>query len=92
MKVKEAVMEVKEFIELTDNIDFVECSPEFVACKNVILNMKTLETQPFNPTIVITNKVNAEYIPFNPSMKNDFVDNFMTDVTCRKQRIRTTYL
>ncbi|MBR0491176.1 MAG: hypothetical protein IJJ82_03910 [Clostridia bacterium] len=89
---KRAREEVKEFIELTDNIDFVECSPEFVACKNVILNMKTLETQPFNPTIVITNKVNAEYIPFNPSMKNDFVDNFMTDVTCRKQRIRTTYL
>lgn len=73
--------EITEFIAVAPGIGRIENNSEFLACKNGILNFKTLEKQDFNSNIILTHKINADYIPFDTSMSNTFVDNFMSQVT-----------
>ncbi len=73
--------EVTEYIAVAPNINKNENNSEFLACKNGILNYRTLEMQDFNSDIILTHKINADYIPFDTSMTNSFVDTFMSQVT-----------
>lgn len=73
--------EVTEYIAVAKDINRIENNSEFLACKNGILNYRTLEMQDFNSNIILTHKINADYIPFDTSMTNSFVDTFMSQVT-----------
>ena len=81
------VTEVVDYISRDKNIKAVESEYNFIAFKNGILNIITREFMPFTPDIVITCRVNAEYVPYDSSMSNPTVDTFMGDITCHDEEL-----
>lgn len=65
----------------------IESEYNFIAFKNGILNIITMEFIPFTPDIVITSRVNAEYAPYDSSMTNPTVDKYFDDVTCHDMEL-----
>jgi putative DNA primase/helicase len=56
-----------------------------IAFKNGIYNILDDSFTPFNPEIVITNKIPHDY---NPAAKSDLVDTILNNVSCGDERIR----
>ena len=65
----------------------LESEYNFIAFKNGILNIITREFIPFTPDIVITSRVNADYVPYDSSIPNPIVDKFFDDVTCHDKEL-----
>ena len=62
-----------------------ESSFEFIAFTNGILNILTMNFIPFTPDIIVTSRVNAEYVPYDISSTNPLVDKFFDDITCHNK-------
>lgn len=65
----------------------LESEYNFIAFRNGILNIITREFMPFTPDIVITSRVNADYVPYDSSISNPIVDKFFDDVTCHDKEL-----
>lgn len=60
----------------------VESGFEFIAFNNGVLNIVTLNFMEFTPDIIITSRVNADYVEHDESSSNPVVDKFFSDITC----------
>lgn len=56
-----------------------------IAFRNGIYNIDTNSLEPFNPEIVITNKIPWNY---NPDAKSDLVDSMLDRLSCNDKDIR----
>lgn len=81
------IEEVLGYLSRNNKIKAVESEYNFIAFKNGILNIITMEFMPFTPDIVITCRVNAEYVPYDSSMNNPTVDKYFDDVTCHDKEL-----
>lgn len=81
------IEEVLGYLSRNKKIKAVESEYNFIAFKNGILNIITTEFMPFTPDIVITSRVNAEYVPYDSSMTNPTVDKYFDDVTCHDKEL-----
>lgn len=70
-------------ILIRDNTDV--STPNLIAFKNGIFNMVTGKLEPFNPSVVITNRIPWDYIP---GAYNESVDTVLNNVSCKDQQIR----
>lgn len=84
MKAQQRV-EVLKYLDLIclDNVTPAEAN--FIAFNNGILDLTTGELQPFDPEIVITNKIPWDY---NPSSYSKVLDKTLDKIACHDKAIR----
>lgn len=63
----------------------VPVSPKFIAFRNGILNIRTMELLPFSPEYVITNKIPWDY---NPKAYDADADSVLNKISCNDSDIR----
>ena len=65
----------------------VESAFEFIAFNNGVLNIITMNFIGFTPDIIITSKVNANYVEYDENVSNSVVDKFFSDITCQNKEL-----
>lgn len=63
----------------------VESDYRFIAFNNGILNIVTMNFMAFTPNIIVTSRVNIDYLPYDNSVFNSIVDKFFGDITCHNK-------
>ena len=79
--------EVIKYLEvmIPDNND-TEADAKFIAFRNGILNIYTMELLPFSPEYAITNKIPWD---FNPNAYDQILDNALNQWSCGDKEIRS---
>lgn len=65
----------------------VESSYNYIAFNNGVLNLITMNFMDFTPDIIITSRVNADYVKYDESSSNFVVDKFFSDITCQNKEL-----
>lgn len=65
----------------------VESGFEFISFNNGVLNVITMQFMEFTPDIIITSRVNADYVEYDESSSNPVVDKFFSDITCQNEEV-----
>jgi putative DNA primase/helicase len=76
--------EVLSYLDILVRENSKLASAEYIAFKNGIYNVITKELTPFDPEIIITNKINYNY---NPSAECEIVDNTFRKLACGDEDI-----
>lgn len=78
--------EVLEYINswISENVPMVDA--QYIAFKNGILDIDTMELLPFDPKYTITNYINYNY---NPNAYSELVDNTLNKLSCDDIQIRS---
>ena len=71
-------------IMIRDNADV--STPDLIAFRNGVYNIRTDELLPFNPAFVITNKIPWDY---NANAASDSVDTVLNNISCDDAAIRS---
>lgn len=77
--------EVLSYIDLIVNENMKLSSANFIAFKNGIFDIETEKMLPFDPSIVITNKINFDYIP---DAYSELTDRTLDKLACHDKSIR----
>lgn len=77
--------EVLAYLDILIRNDTPVSSPDLIAFRNGVLNIRTGEMTPHNPNFIITNKIPWDY---NPQAKSDVVDTALDNISCRDEGIR----
>ena len=77
--------EVLSIMELLVREDSQVSPANFIAFKNGIYNLDTDTLEPFSPNMVITNKINFDYVP---DAYSAIVDNTLNKLACHDESIR----
>lgn len=77
--------EVMAYLDLLVNDNSNMSSANYIAFKNGVYDLDTNELSEFNPSIVVTNKINYEY---NPNAYNETTDNALNKLACNDKNIR----
>jgi putative DNA primase/helicase len=77
--------EVMSYINLLIKEDSRCSNAEFIAFKNGIYNIDTGDFIGFNPDIIITNKINYDYIP---GAYSEIADKTLNKLACNDEKIR----
>lgn len=65
----------------------VESSYNYIAFNNGVLNLITMNFMDFTPDIIITSRVNSDYVKYDESSSNFVVDKFFSDITCQNKEL-----
>lgn len=76
--------EVLSYLDILVRENSKLASAEYIAFKNGIYNVVTKELIPFNPDIIITNKINYDY---NSHAESEIVDNTFRKLACNDNDI-----
>ena len=77
--------EVLSYIDILLNENVAPSSPNFIAFKNGIYNIETDELIDYDPSIIITNKINHNY---NPDAYSEVVDKTLDKIACNDEKLR----
>lgn len=69
---------------LLENTDMA--SPNMIAFRNGIYDIKTGELKPFSPDVVITNRIPWDY---NPNAYSELADKTLDKIACNDEQVRT---
>ncbi len=78
--------EVLSYMDLLIEKNSLVASANYIAFKNGIYNIDTDELIPFDPSIVITNKINFDY---NPNAYFEKTDKTLNKLACNDSKIRS---
>lgn len=77
--------EVLDYLELiVDDADYKDTS-NYICFRNGIYDITTDELLPFNPDIVVTNKINYNY---NPEARSELLETTLNNISCNDTGIR----
>lgn len=82
---KQKRSEVMSYLDLLIREDTRVSSAEWVAFKNGIYNLETSEFKEFSSDIIITNKINYNYVP---DAYSEIADKTLNKLACQKSEIR----
>lgn len=77
--------ETMSYIELLVNRDARRCSANLIAFKNGIYNLETDSLEPFSPNVVITNKIDYDYIA---DAYSEVTDRTLNKLACHDESVR----
>lgn len=77
--------EVLSYLDILIRDNTEVSTPNLIAFRNGVLNMVTGALEPFNPAIIITNKIPWDYVP---DAYNESVDTVLNNVSCQDPQIR----
>ena len=77
--------EVLKYLNLIIKDNKETAPAHLIAFKNGIYNMETDTLEPFNPSIVIVNKINYNY---NPQAYNELMDKTLDKLACNDTQVR----
>lgn len=60
---------------------------EFIAFNNGVLNIITMNFIPFTPDIILTSRVNSDYVKYDENSSNSIVDQFFSTITCENKDV-----
>lgn len=78
-------VEVMRYLKLLIREDTRVSDAEFIAFKNGIYNIDTGDFMDFNPDIIITNKINYNYVP---DAYSEIADKTLNKLACHNEQIR----
>lgn len=78
--------EVLAYIDILQNENVKAADAKYIAFRNGIYNVETDELLPYDPSIIITNKIDHNY---NPDAYSEDVDKTLDKLACQDQGIRT---
>lgn len=78
-------VEVMRYLKLLIREDTRVSDAEFIAFKNGIYNIDTGDFMDFNPDIIITNKINYNYVP---NAYSEIADKTLNKLACHNEQIR----
>lgn len=78
--------EVYKYIELQCRRRGEHTSPRILGLKDQVLDIETMETAPYSPEVIISNRIDYNY---NPSAYSEVVDKFLDSVTCGDKQLRS---
>lgn len=82
---KQKRSEVMSYLDLLIREDTRVSSAEWIAFKNGIYNIETEEFKEFTSDIIITNRINYNYVP---NAYSEIADKTLNKLACHKQEIR----
>ena len=77
--------EVMAYLEILCRAEVEPAPAQYIAFKNGILNLETMELMDFTPNIVITNKINYDYVP---GAYHELCDKTLNKMACHDKEIR----
>jgi putative DNA primase/helicase len=77
--------EVLAYLELLCDKEEEMCDAEYIAFRNGVYNINTGKLQPFDPSLIILNKIDWN---FNPVAYNSDVDKMLDRLACHDSQIR----
>lgn len=77
--------EVLAYLELLCDKEEEMCDAEYIAFRNGVYNINTGKLQPFDPNLIILNKIDWN---FNPVAYNSDVDKMLDRLACHDSQIR----
>lgn len=77
--------ETLKFLEVTTPKNESASDAKFIAFRNGILNIRTMELLPFSPEYIITNVIPWDY---NPSAYSEITDKTLNKIACNDESIR----
>lgn len=83
---KQKRSEVMAYLDLLIRNDTKTSSAEWIAFKNGIYNIETEEFKEFSSDIIITNKINYNYVP---NAYSEIADKTLNKLACQKSEIRS---
>lgn len=83
---KQKRSEVMAYLDLLIRNDTKTSSAEWIAFKNGIYNIETEEFKEFSSDIIITNKINYNYVP---NAYSEIADKTLNKLACQKEQIRS---
>lgn len=83
---KQKRSEVMSYLDLLIRNDTKTSSAEWIAFKNGIYNIETEEFKEFSSDIIITNKINYNYVP---NAYSEIADKTLNKLACQKSEIRS---
>lgn len=78
-------VEVMRYLKLLIREDTRVSDAEFIAFKNGIYNIDTGDFMDFNPEIIITNKIDYDYVP---NAYSEIADKTLNKLACHNEQIR----
>lgn len=82
---KQKRSEVMSYLDLLIRNDTKTSSAEWIAFKNGIYNIETEEFKEFSSDIIITNKINYNYVP---NAYSEIADKTLNKLACQNEQIR----
>lgn len=82
---KQKRAEVMSYLDLLIRDDTRSSDAEFIAFKNGIYNIDTGDFIEFSPDIIITNKINYDYVP---AAYSEIADKTLNKLACHNEQIR----
>lgn len=76
---------LKQLNLICDEIDFDDQNANLIAFRNGIYDLNTDTLQPFNPNIVITNRIPWDY---NPAAYSKLADETLNNIACNDEQVR----
>ena len=77
--------ETLKYLEVTTPTNEPMSDSKFIAFRNGVLNIHTMELLPHDPKFVITNMIPWDY---NPEAYSELADNFLNNISCNRPSIR----
>ena len=77
--------EVMKYLNLLIREDTKVSSAEWIAFKNGIYNIETEEFNEFTPDVIVTNRINYNYVP---NAYSEIADKTLNKLACQKSEIR----
>lgn len=77
--------EVYSYISLQDleEVEFV--SPKYIGLKSGVLDLETMKIAPYNPNLIIRNKIDYDY---KPDAYNELLDKTLDKICCNDKNLR----